>query len=236
MADLPNALFSGDSQVYGRLSISWVLNVIHLNRSLAKAISIPFAKDLPIPLARFEEAIARASSLLHLSLDFRTTTKSYPAGTLAELRKDQRVVSGTSLVDTIDSMPVTLAVHFMVIHRKFRQWRQRLETFQEIGLRDHPTLPAVEDQRAIQAVAVTLDEAMVEVFVLMSSAIEEMREDATDLFCHHSMLAAARWHLKWFALTALSIKCAENGGERCASIIKFDRLTDPSSQGPRRFR
>lgn len=233
--DLPNALASTDAAVFGRLAGAWAFALVMLNRSMATKISIPFEKDQPIPLARFESAIDRASSLLHLTLDARDVSRRAAASTTAvEIRGRQRAVNGTALVDALEAIPLGVGCHFMVLHRKFRQWRQRLETFREIGLADHPTLPVVEDQRSIKAVGDRLDCCMVEVLELLASTIEERRDDATDLFCHHSIMVFPRWFFKWFSMTALSIKCAENGGG-LQVVGSSDSSADRCVAGPATF-
>lgn len=210
---LPTALYSTNKKVFGQVVCSYFLALIGINRALATKVSIPFVQDKPVELARFVDAANDAGSLLHLSIEAQKSSRGLLENASPEIKLQQRFLQGAALCDYLDALPLAVAMHVMVMHRKFQQWRHRIETFREIGITEHPQLPAVEDKHQVVEMGRRMDGLLADVLVLLYNTVRERKEDATDLFCHHSLFVFPRWNLRYFAMAALSIKCAENDGE-----------------------
>lgn len=205
-----DAIHSPDVQIFGPpIASSWYA-LIHLSRSTAKSISIPFARNEAVPVSTFLSLLEQSSDLFALSLAAEAKIREVSITVPPVIVEEQRRIAGSSLIDHIEAYPLALAVYYLPFAHQWRQWKHRKQAFQEIGVMEKP----VEGEGSkIDEVEELLKERIVDSIMLLSRALEERRHGrAMELVTHLNPFTFTRFHLDKWALLATKIPCAEAGG------------------------
>lgn len=128
----------------------------------------------------------------------------------ADVAVQQTRLAGNPLVIYIESMPLTLVMFAAIVHRKFREWHRRSSVFQQVPVEDLEGFAAAE--REVVEVGQQVEVMMVDCLVYLHHVIQARRDNAAELFTHHSVFSVPLFQLKWLCLTALDTPCAEAGG------------------------